>query len=77
MNSVSDNTWFILLKWQNYVVATSAVYKMSERTGEVFFVAVDPECRGQGFGMAVNQASEAFARDLGLEVLYTIARQLP
>jgi GNAT superfamily N-acetyltransferase len=71
VNSVSDNTWFILLKWQNYVVATSAVYKMSERTGEVFFVAVDPKCRGQGLGMAVNQASEAFARDLGLEVLYT------
>ncbi|MGI0485189.1 GNAT family N-acetyltransferase [Pantanalinema rosaneae CENA516] len=71
VHSVSEETQFVLLKQQGRVVATSALYTLSDRAGEVFFVAVDPDRRGEGFGWAVNQAVADYAQSKGLEMLYT------
>jgi hypothetical protein len=72
INSVSDDLHFVLLKEQGAVVATAALSINNSISGEVFFVAVDPEQRQRGLGREINQAAEDYAKHtLQLQVLYT------
>ncbi|WP_417349778.1 YiiD C-terminal domain-containing protein [Ferrimonas sp.] len=65
----------VLLDERDRVVATGRLHRHSPRRGQIRFMAVEPECQGQGLGARVLAALEQAAEVAGMEVIELQSRE--
>ena len=65
----------ILLGRENDRIVASAMVGHDGHRGWVYYVAVDPDWRGQGLGRAIMNAAEAWLRAAGIAKLQLLVRR--
>ncbi len=65
----------ILLGRENDHIVTSAMVGHDGHRGWVYYVAVDPDWRGQGLGRAIMAAAEDWLRQAGIAKLQLLVRR--
>jgi ribosomal protein S18 acetylase RimI-like enzyme len=65
----------ILLGRENERIVASAMVGHEGHRGWVYYVAVDPDRRGQGLGRAIMNAAEDWLREAGIAKLQLLVRQ--
>ena len=69
----SPNATILLGREEGRIVATAMVGHDGHR-GWVYYVAVDPDRRAQGFGRAIMEAAEHWLRQTGIQKLQLMVR---
>lgn len=64
----------ILLGREGEHIAASVMVGYDGHRGWVYYVAVDPNCRGRDFGRAMMQAAEDWLRQAGMEKVQLMVR---
>jgi ribosomal protein S18 acetylase RimI-like enzyme len=70
----SANATILLGRENDHIVASAMVGHDGHR-GWVYYVAVDPDWRGQGLGRAIMTAAEDWLRQAGIEKLQLLVRR--
>ena len=65
----------ILIGRDNGAIAATVMVGHDGHRGWVYYVSVDPECRGKGFGRNIMAAAEQWLRERGIPKLMLIVRR--
>ena len=69
-----DGNATVLLGRDGGKPAASVLVGHDGHRGWVYYVSVDPDCRGKGFGRAIMQAAEDWLRGRGIQKLQLMVR---